>query len=41
MNVYIENYIDRKWKIVIGPLLSHIRVVNDEFDGFLSNRESK
>ena len=36
MNEYIENYIGGKWKIIIGPLLSHLRVLDDDFVEFLA-----
>ena len=36
INVYIENYIGGKWNIIIGPLLSHLRVLDDEFEEFLA-----
>ena len=36
INVYIENYIGGKQKIIIGPLLSHLRVLDDDFEEFLA-----
>ena len=36
MNVYIENYIGGKWNIIIGTLLSYLRVLYDEFEEFLA-----
>ena len=36
MNVYIENYIGGKLNIIIGPLFSHIRVLDDGFEEILA-----
>ena len=36
MNVYIENNVGVKLNIITGPLLSHIRVLDDNFEEFLA-----
>ena len=34
--MYIEKFIGGKLNIIIGPLLSHLRLLDDDFEEFLS-----
>ena len=36
MNLHIENYIGGKLNIIIVPLLSHLRALDDDFEEFLA-----